>query len=220
MTETPPPSSALLDRIASISPVRTRRPRLIFAVVAALSLAYGTGAILLGNGLRPDLPGLPLAKWLGLAILFAVWLIVQLAWSVLPRRGQVLPRSDRASALATLLSVGFAALGAMVGFDDPERSVYPLPGELWQHALPCALTGLLLALGPALITLIALKGQLPVGAWRLGVAVGGASGALAGLALHLQCAVVGPLHVGLVHGAMVVLPPLLVGLVGSRVIST
>jgi hypothetical protein len=219
VTSAPPPSAELLERIARLTPVRTRRPHLQFTMLLALCVVWGAAVVLLGNGVRRDLRGVAIGEWLLVAIWFAAWLVAQLAWSVVPPRGQVLPRGDRASTLALVLALAAAAVGAAVGLDDPERSIHPPPGEFWSHATSCALSGLLLAAGPALLTLWAMRRLAPVGAWRLGVSAGGASGALAGLALHVQCAVVDPLHVGLAHGAVVLIPLLIVGIIFEQIVS-
>lgn len=213
----PPPGPALRAAIAGMKPVRTRQPRRVVLAVAFLSIAYAT-ALLASTGLRPDLSGLPGGKLALQAVAAGGSFVGQLAWSLLPRRGQVLPSVDRAIGRALLMSIGGALLGVLLATEGP-ASVRPGPGlgEQLAHALPCVVMGTLAAIVPAAIGLLALRGAAPVGAWRIALAVGGAAGALAGGVLHLRCAVVGAPHVGLVHGAMMVAPALLCAPIGALV---
>src|SRR5258705_212387 len=55
---------------------------------------------------------------------------------------------------------------------------------------------------------VALRRLLPLGGWRVALALGGAAGALAGLVLHLHCPTTDPAHVTLIHGAALVVPGL------------
>jgi hypothetical protein len=50
-----------------------------------------------------------------------------------------------------------------------------------------------------------LRGAAPVGARWVGWALGAGGGALGGLLLHLHCSIADRLHMGLIHGGVVVL---------------
>jgi len=211
----PPPGPALRAAIAAMQPVRTRQPRRVVLAIVFLSIAYAV-ALLASTGLRPDLAGLPGGKLVLQAIASAGSFVGQLAWSLLPKRGQVLPPVDWAVARATVMSLGGALVGVLLATEGP-GSVRPGPGlgELLAHAVPCVLVGTVAAVCPALLGLWALRGAAPMGAWRVALAVGGAAGALAGVVLHLRCAVVGAPHVGLVHGAMMIVPALVSAPIGA-----
>lgn len=214
MLAVPPPGPALRAAIASMTPVRTRRPRRVVLAVVLLSLAYAI-ALLASTGVRPDLDTLPGARFVLSAIATTGSFVGQLAWSLLPKRGQVFPSIDYAVVRAAVLSIGGALLGVLLADEGP-GSIHPGPGvrALLVHAVPCVLLGTAAAAVPAALGLLALRGAAPIGHWRLALAVGGAAGALAGLVLHLRCAVVGAPHVGLVHGAMMIVPALLSAPIG------
>jgi hypothetical protein len=73
----------------------------------------------------------------------------------------------------------------------------------------CLEVGLATALVPVVIGAIFLRGALPVGSRWIAAALGAGGGCLGGLVLHLHCNIVDGLHVGLVHGGVVIVAALL-----------
>jgi len=197
--EVPPPSPALLARVAEARPVRPRRPAREAATVALLSL--GLVAALLSLSLPPRhdlwrLETLLAAAACTLGFAAALW------WALVPPRGQVLPlrpATPRRLGLAALLLL--AALAAA----GHERIV----GPAFAHwARGCFSVGLLVATVPAALCLVFLRRALGVGGWRLGLAIGAAAGALGGLTLTLHCGNRHLAHVLLAHGGAIVAPAL------------
>jgi hypothetical protein len=210
----PPPASPALERaLAGLRPIRTRRPARVLFGVAAASLTWAT-ALVCELGVRKDLGALrsfPFAVYA--AACFATF--IALLWCALvPPRGQVLS-SGSASARATALM-----LVALIGL-DLAIAIYPLAGghldagaaaRFVAAAWHCvAAAGGVVAV-PLALGLWSLRSLLPLGGWRVVMAVGGAAGALAGLVLHVHCSVADPAHVGLVHGAILVLPAVILAL--------
>ncbi len=192
----PPPSSALLAELANIAPVRTRRPALALAVAAALSLAYAAGALLLFPT-RSDLPFLPRAVYLLVGGAWLASFALPLGAALLPRRRQVVPDGARALRWTVALLAVLVALSVGVTMEAPGHTpVFPSP---FTHFLPCVSITLATSLAPFVIALIALRRVVPLGAWRIGAAIGGAGGALGGLMLHLICPIGGAAHVAVVH---------------------
>jgi hypothetical protein len=206
----PPPVDALKKRMGAITPVRTRRPWLVFVAVALISLAWVGHSFLL-HGTRPDLRWLP-PLWL--AGVGAVWLLA-FAWSlsraILPPRGQVLPDGRAGERAALLVAAALLALSALFTRDVPGRSLDPVP--FLPVAWHCLRFSLLLGTGVTVIALMAMRRMLPLLSWRTGAALGAAGGALAGLALHCLCGYSTPAHVTVGHAGGVVAGALLAAIV-------
>ncbi|ACY17428.1 NrsF family protein [Haliangium ochraceum] len=193
-----------------LQPVQTRRPRRQFATLMAVSLAYLTLLLVVGK-LRPDLAALP-RLWLvsiGLAWLLGFGLITWLA--LVPGAGEVMPRWRYAGLGAILSAIGFVAAGLLFDRHAPGQSV--VLGLTLRTAFSagtgCMLWGTITALVPAALAALMLRGSLPVGARWAGAGVGAAAGCLGGLLLHLHCPVADAIHVGLVHGGVVVVSAVL-----------
>lgn len=196
--ELPPPSPALLQRLASLAPVRTRRPLVEVAMVAMASLAAMT-ALLVASGVRLDARTLGVVSGsLGCALGFAVLLW----WALVPPRGQVLPL--RPASGRRLLVVWALMVGALLlaGHDSALE-----PARLFlSRSRSCLVFGSAAAMVPALLTLLFLRRALETGGWRLGLAVGGAAGALGGLCLELHCGNPYVAHIVVAHGGAILLP--------------
>jgi hypothetical protein len=215
----PPPSQALLDAVAAAkgSRVRTRRPAL--ALAAALLVALSAGAAMVAlRGVRGDLPSQPRAPWLLLGAAWLAGLIAPLALALVPRRGQVLPRTAAARAAAIAGALGLVALPFVLARVTPDSRVAKDGAELARATLSCLSVGLLLAIAPLAAGALALWRTLPVGARSIGAALGAAGGALGGLALHLHCAWAEPLHVALGHGGAVIVGALVGALLAPLLI--
>jgi hypothetical protein len=198
--EPPPPAGALLQAVGAMKPVRTRGRLTAFLLVLAAGVIAPLVLLLL-RPLRGDIGGLPPA-WVGGAAL--VWLAavaVSLAAALVPARGDVLPSAGRAARVGGVVTVS-SALAALLGtVDAPGLSHVPAPGlaSLLMSSLRCIAVALPIAAVFVLAGFLALRRVLPMGARRIGVALGAAGGAMGGLALHFHCAIATPSHVLLGH---------------------
>jgi hypothetical protein len=203
----PPPSPALERALAGLRPIRTRRPARVLVGVAGASLAYAA-AFVWKLGVRSDLARLPLMPFAlhGAASLST---FLALLWCALvPPRGQVLASGTTSARVTALL------LGALVGL-DLAIAVHPLAGAalpatslaaFLAAAARCLATSLGVVALPVALGLWSLRRLLLASGWRVLAALGGAAGALGGLVLHVHCAASDAAHVGLVHGAALLLP--------------
>jgi hypothetical protein len=192
-TPPPPPSPAMLKALQTMKPVRTRG---IWPVVT-----------LLRYPLRRDLSALP-AAWVALgAALWSVALVLTLGAALIPAQGDVLPSAGRAS------RVGVIAMGVLLLFaalwtaEAPGVSLRPedIGKTLLQSCYGCGQFVLESAVAFIGVSFLVLRRVLPVGGRRIGLAVGAAGGAMAGLVLHFHCPVATTGHVLLSHAGAVVL---------------
>ena len=72
------------------------------------------------------------------------------------------------------------------------------------------------AVVPVIIGALCLRGALPVGSRWIAAALGAGGGCLGGLVLHLHCHIADSLHIGLIHGGVVVVAALLAGALAPR----
>jgi hypothetical protein len=167
-------------------------------------LAVGVIGPLLLLALRPlrrDLAALPPAM---LMIDGALWLAAcaaALAVALVPARGDVLPSAGRASRLALGIIAALALFSLLHTLDAPGVSA-PAPAGGWPLLRSClGCIGILLPI--AAIHLIAgalaLRRVLPMGAPRIGIALGAAGGAMGGLALLFHCPIASRAHLVLGH---------------------
>ncbi|HEX4458283.1 MAG TPA: NrsF family protein [Polyangia bacterium] len=210
----PPPSPALRAIVSGVQPVRTRRPLRMFALLVGVSAVY-LALWLTRFHHRRDLGYLPFTWWLFLGVAWIGGFVMPLAMAVVPRRGAVLPDGARASTAtfavaAVLLVLAFAFTPAA----PPHTYIPQGAHDSMAMIRHCMTVGLAFAIGPLAIGLVFLRRLLIVGGGRLMAAVGAASGALAGLLLHIICPMGGALHVGFGHGGVVVIAGLLGGAIG------
>ena len=206
----------LESQLSDLQPVRTRSRRAAFVSLGAASAVYSL-ALLWFLDLRTDLDTLS-RPWL---ILNSVaWLASFLAIAYLalvPRRGQVSPSWRHAGVAALVASVGFVLSGLMLGRPALDHTHSDLDvGSALTQGYGCLSIGTISALLPILLGALLLRGRLPVGAHWAGAGLGAAGGSLGGLLLHLHCSIVDPLHLGLMHGGVVVLGALLGALLLPR----
>jgi hypothetical protein len=196
----PPPDAALLRALDGMRAVRTRGRFGAFVAVLAVGL-IGPVLLLALRPLRRDLAALSPAL---LVLDGALWLAAcaaALAVALIPARGDVLPSAGRASRVGLWVIAALALFYLLHSLDAPGAST-PAPvgaGPLLQSCLRCI--GVLLPM--AAVCLIAgalvLRRVLPMGARRIGVALGAAGGAMGGLALLFHCPIAGSAHVLLGH---------------------
>ncbi|MCG8423781.1 MAG: NrsF family protein [Proteobacteria bacterium] len=214
----PPPLSAELEaELATIKPVKARRPLLRFALHCLVSIGYGA-AILWLLKLRPDLGRLP-TVWI--LVYCAAWLsgFLVLGWfALVPGRGNVMPNWRYAGIGAVFTAGGFIVAGLI--FDRNVPNVSHLCNadavELVAHGTVCLKWGLITATVPVLVGMLLIRGSIPVGSRWVGAALGAGGGSLGGLMLHLHCHNADPLHMGFVHGGVVVVAALLGALIIPR----
>ncbi|MBX3161635.1 MAG: DUF1109 family protein [Deltaproteobacteria bacterium] len=202
----PPPAPPLLSpeleaSLSDLAATPMRRPRRQLAVLAAVSLVYGAG-LLWVLATRRDLDELPMGWLVATALGWLLGFLVPSYLALAPRPGAVSPRWQLAAIAAVVASVGFVALGLAIHPMGPSSWHYGL--ERFGHGHTCLEIGLAAAVVPVVIGAIFLRGALPVGARWVAAALGAGGGCLGGLVLHLHCGVADGLHVGLVHGGVVV----------------
>jgi Negative regulator of sigma F len=196
----PPPAAGLLQEVGGMRAVRTRGRFGGFAAV----LGVGLVAPLLLLALRPlrrDLPALPPAWVVGAA---AVWLggfAAALAAALVPARGDVLPSAGRASRVGLAVIAALAAFALVGSIEEPGVS-QPTPDGAWSLAVSCVrCMGLLLPIAAIYLIggVVVLRRVLPMGARRIGIALGAAGGAMGGAVLLFHCPIAGTAHVVLGH---------------------
>lgn len=210
----PPPLSAALEaELGTLAPVAPRRPLRQLAILFGISLVYGAGLVA-GLKLRRDVSELP-ASWLAAA--GAAWLVgfaTPAYLALVPATGSMTPRWKWAAASAIVTSILFVGLGLIVHPSGPSSTHYDWAQFGRGHI--CLEIGLASALVPVVIGALFLRGALPVGSRWIAAALGAGGGCLGGLVLHLHCHVADGLHVGLVHGGVVVVAALLSAAVTPR----
>jgi hypothetical protein len=202
--EAPPPGPALQAELGRITPVRTRRPRRQFAAVSAISLAGG-GLLLLLTQIRPDLARLPM-PWL--VLYCAAWLasFLVITWlALVPGPRRVMPSWQHAGIGAVVASLGFVLAGLLFDRHAPGSVVREATLHDLLHGSKCLLLGGVTALVPVAVSALLLRGSIPVGSRWAGAGVGAGGGSLGGLILHLHCPVADALHLGVIHGGLVVI---------------
>jgi hypothetical protein len=196
----PPPGGPLLEAVGSMRPVRTRVPARTLLLLLVVGLVAPVAAVI--HRTRPDLPFLPVAWVVVMALAWVGGVVAPLLAALIPRRGQVLPDGARAGRIAALSTALLVLLGLVATVDAPGRTVIPDFPEGWWH---CVSFGLKIAAPVLLASAVVLRRLHPVGSWRVSAALGAAGGALGGLTLHFICGYGGGLHVGLAHAGAAVL---------------
>lgn len=205
----PPPAVELLARVGGMQAVR---PRGRFAALAAVAAAgiVAPIALLALMSWRCDLFALPRAWVVGAAAIWFVAFATSLVTALVPARGDVLPSAGRASR-AAVAAVGALAAFTLVGSVEAPGVSPRLPPGAWPLVLSCVRC-ISVLLPVALVFLVAgivvLRRVLPMGARRIGVALGAAGGAMGGFVLHWHCPVAATAHVVLGHVGGVVLAAL------------
>ncbi|HUH02651.1 MAG TPA: NrsF family protein [Kofleriaceae bacterium] len=204
-----------LGSLQAVSPRRPLRQLALFSLVS-LSVAGGLLAVLT---LRRDLELLPRA-WL--IAYSAGWFLGFLglgALALLPARHQVSPRWRAAGIAALGAGAAFVVVGLLLARSTTESTMAPATaGGLWDFGRACLSLGLVTAITPVLLGTLFLRGAAPVGARWVGWALGAAGGALGGLLLHLHCPIADHLHLGVIHGGVVVIAGLLSALIVDRLL--
>ena len=202
----PPLSSALEAELGALAPVAPRRPLRQLAIVVGLSLVYGAGLI---AALKPrgDMAELPRSWLVATALAWLLGFALPCYLALVPKRGSVMPRWRWAAISAVIMSVLFIVLGLAVHPSGPSSLHYGWPGFARGHT--CLEIGLATALLPVIAGALFLRGALPVRSRWIAAALGAGGGCLGGLVLHLHCRVADALHVGLIHGGVVVVAALL-----------
>ncbi len=210
----PPPLPAAFDaELAALAPVQARVPLTQFAVLVGGSFLYALGLLFLLD-IRDDLGEMPRTWIISVGAAWLLGFVVPVYLALVPRRGDVLPRWQLALLVAGVTSVAFVVLGLAIHPMGPHSVVYG--AEQFGRGHVCLEIGLVTALVPVLIGAIYLRRSLPVASRPVAAALGAGGGCLGGLVLHAHCHVADGLHVGLIHGGVVVLSALLAAAVVPR----
>ena len=203
----PPLSASLEAELRNLAPVRTRRPLHQLAVLASVSLIYGASLVFFLTT-RDDMEDLPMYWLAAVAVGWLFGFLVPCYLALVPRKGTMTPRIRLAAIVVVVASIGFVTLGLLVHPMSPTLS-QSYGWERFGRGHTCLEIGLASALVPVVVGAIFLRGALPVGSRWVAAALGAGGGCLGGLVLHLHCNVADGLHVGLIHGGVVVLSALL-----------
>lgn len=206
-------SAALEAELGALAPVSMRRPRRQLGMLLAISFLYGAG-ILAVVTTRNDAGELPMGWLVGAALGWVFGFVVPCYLAMVPRDGAVTPRWRYAALAAVVTSVVFITLGLTMHPSGAHSVQYG--AEQFFRGRGCLELGLATALVPVVIGAVFLRGALPVGARWIAAALGAGGGSLGGLVLHLHCHVTDPLHVGLIHGGVVVVAAVLAAAVVPR----
>ena len=210
----PAMSPALEAELAELKPVALRRPWRHAAIVGMVSLAYA-GGLLAVLTVRRDLDELPTGWLVAVGLLWLVGFVVPSSLALVPPAGHMAPRWRAAAIVSLIGSVGFVVLGLVVHPSGPSSDYYGMEHLARGHT--CLEIGLATAIAPALLGAVFLRGALPVQSRWVAAALGAGGGSLGGLVLHLHCHVADGMHVGLVHGGVVVVGALLAAALLPRV---
>jgi hypothetical protein len=207
----PPPmapalSADLESELAELAPVGTRRPPRQLAILLAVSLVYASGFVI-ALATRPDMLELPMGWLAGTALGWLLGFLIPCYLALVPRPGSVTPRWRVAAIAVVITSVSFVMFGLAVHPSGDASVSYGV--ERFGRGHICLELGLATALVPVIIGAIFLRGALPVGSRWIAAALGAGGGCLGGLVLHLHCNIADGLHVGLMHGGVVIVAALL-----------
>lgn len=199
-------SSALEAELADLAPVATRRPLRQVAILVLVSLVYASGLVV-AFATRGDMHELPMGWLAGTALGWLFGFVVPVYVALVPRPGGMAPRWRIAAIAVGITTVSFVLFGLSIHPSGPSsRTLAPSD---FHHGHGCLELGLATALVPVVIGAIFLRGALPVGSRWIAAALGAGGGCLGGLVLHLHCTIADGLHVGLIHGGVVVVAALL-----------
>lgn len=204
----PPPalSAELEAELAKLGPVQTRRPLRQLAILVGVSAVYASGLVI-ALTTRGDLFELPMGWLAGTALGWLLGFLIPCYLALVPRPGAITPRWRVAAISVAITSVSFVMFGLSVHPTGPSSVSYG--AERFPHGHACLELGLATALVPVIIGAIFLRGALPVGSRWIAAALGAGGGCLGGLVLHLHCNIADGLHIGLIHGGVVIVAALL-----------
>jgi hypothetical protein len=207
----PPPAPPALSpdleaELARLAPVQMRRPLRQLAILVAVSLVYASGLVI-ALATRRDMHELPMGWLAGTALGWLFGFLIPCYLALVPRPGAVTPRWRLAAISVAITSVSFVLFGLAVHPSGP--SSRELGAAAFHRGHACLELGLATALVPVVIGAIFLRGALPVGSRAIAAALGAGGGCLGGLVLHLHCNIANGLHVGLMHGGVVIVAALL-----------
>ena len=217
LPEAPPLSPDLEAELGRLAPVPMRQPLRQLAVLVAVSVVYAGGLVFVLTT-RDDLGELPMGWLAGAALGWLFGFLVPSYLALIPRKGAVTPRWRLAAIAAVVASIGFVTLGLFIHPMGESSARYG-----WEHfgrGHTCLEIGLATALVPVVVGAIFLRGALPVGSRWIAAALGAGGGCLGGLVLHLHCHVADGLHVGVIHGGVVIVAALFSAAIVPRATNT
>jgi hypothetical protein len=168
-------------------------------------LSLAGGALLLALvPMRRDLAELPRLEFALQALIWAAALMTASRVALVPRRGAVLSDGTRAARAALLVAVVLLLLCTVFGLRAESTRFLHGSGPVLHGIAHCLRISLMVALLPLVVGAWLLRRAVVPRAWRVGAALGAASGALGGLLLHAICPIGGPLHLGAAHAGGVI----------------
>jgi hypothetical protein len=209
----PPLAPALEAELRSLAPVAPRRPWRQLAIVVAASLVYGAG-LLAALQMRRDMDELPPSWIVTTALAWLLGFAVPCYLALVPAAGSMMPRWRLAAVSTIVTSIVFIVLGLVI--HPMGESSVEYGWDRFGRGHTCLEIGLATALIPVIIGAVFLRGALPVGSRWIAASLGAGGGCLGGLVLHLHCHIADGLHVGLIHGGVVVVAALLSAAVVPR----
>lgn len=210
----PPMSAELEAELDKLVAVPTRRPWKQLATLVAISFVYGAGVLAIVS-VRRDLREIPMTWMLGAGVVWLLGFVFPAYLAVVPAPGAVSPRFRQAAILAALVAVFFVVFGLSWDIPSGAHSDH-YDWDRFARGHTCLEIGLATALAPVIAGAIFLRGALPVGARATAAALGASGGCMGGLVLHLHCYITDNLHIGLVHGGVVVVAAALAALLVPR----
>jgi hypothetical protein len=203
----PPMSPELEAELGKLEPVKTRRPLHQLAILTSVSLIYGASLVFFLT-MRDDMDELPMYWLVAVAVAWLLGFLFPAYLALVPRKGTMTPRLKLAAIAVVVACVGLVTLGLLVHPMSPALS-QSYGWERFGRGHTCLELGIASALVPVVVGAIFLRGALPVGSRWVAAALGAGGGCLGGLVLHLHCNIADGLHVGLIHGGVVVVSALL-----------
>jgi hypothetical protein len=203
---TPPALSPELEaELGRLAPVATRRPLRQLAILVGVSLVYASGLVL-ALTTRDDMHELPMYWLAGTALGWLFGFLIPCYLALVPRAGSVTPRWRVAALSVAITSVSFMLFGLAVHPSGPSSEH---GSDHFLHGQACLELGLATALVPVVIGAIFLRGVLHTASRWIAAALGAGGGCLGGLVLHLHCNIADALHIGVIHGGVVIVSALL-----------
>ncbi|HUS27848.1 MAG TPA: NrsF family protein, partial [Kofleriaceae bacterium] len=163
--------------------------------------------------MRRDMTELPTAWIVAAAVAWFCGFVVPSYLALVPKSGSMMPRWQLGAAAAIVASIAFIVLGLVVHPSGQSSLDY---SDRFAHGHWCLEIGLATAFVPVIVGALFLRGALPVGSRWIAAALGAGGGCLGGLVLHLHCRVTDSLHVGVIHGGVVLVAAVLSALLVPR----
>ncbi len=206
------PSADVERRILALGSVAPKEPRLGTRIARGLAVGLAVTALAVGVHPRPDLARLPTVPF---AISTTLLLVVTVLAMVLGLRSRAStgPSVSRLVLIVVATTPMFLAVTLLL----PLGQAPPFsPWASVMGALGCLATMLVIGAVSLAGLVSALRHAVPVAPRLRGAALGAAAGALGGIAMHLRCPAIDPVHIATGHVGPILLVAALGALLGPR----